>query len=435
MSIRTKYIIFVAVLHLILVILAFELLQDRLFLFLPVEFLIIVSLFFAYKIYQAFIRPLNLIADGVKTLKDKDFSTKFIKVGQRDMDHLIDVYNKMIDTLRQERVKQREQHYFLEKLIQASPTGVILLDYDEKITSMNPSAAKILGTKETDVNNLKIGELEGKISDELARLTANEWNTIKLSGIHTYKCQKSHFMDRGFQRYFILIQEITEEIVKSEREAYEKVIRMMSHEINNSIGAVNSILNSFLSYKEYLPGEHADTYERALRVAIERNTRLNKFMKSLADVVRIPPPQKEKYDVHNILKSVHLLSETELERREIEWGWDLYNGSLIVELDVQQIEQAIFNIVKNSIEAIGSSGKITVVTRNNTCKELIIRDNGCGISSAVQSKIFSPFFSTRPQGKGIGLTLIREILREHGFGFALESTPDGYTEFRITLSE
>ena len=435
MSIRTKYIIFVAVLHLILVILAFELLQDRLFLFLPVEFLIIVSLFFAYKIYQAFIRPLNLIADGVKTLKDKDFSTKFIKVGQRDMDHLIDVYNKMIDTLRQERVKQREQHYFLEKLIQASPTGVILLDYDEKITSMNPSAAKILGTKETDVNNLKIGELEGKISDELARLTANEWNTIKLSGIHTYKCQKSHFMDRGFQRYFILIQEITEEIVKSEREAYEKVIRMMSHEINNSIGAVNSILNSFLSYKEYLPGEHADTYERALRVAIERNTRLNKFMKSLADVVRIPPPQKEKYDVHNILKSVHLLSETELERREIEWGWDLYNGSLIVELDVQQIEQAIFNIVKNSIEAIGSSGKITVVTGNNTCKELIIRDNGCGISSAVQSKIFSPFFSTKPQGKGIGLTLIREILREHGFGFALESTPDGYTEFRITLSE
>lgn len=145
MNLRIKYILFVIIVHTVLVILSLELLKDNLLLFLPVEGLIIVSLWIAFRLYVAFIRPLNLIADGVKTIRDKDFNTKFVKVGNYEMDQLITVFNRMIDTLREERVKQREQHYFLVQLIEASPAGVLLLDFDNRITSINPAAESILG--------------------------------------------------------------------------------------------------------------------------------------------------------------------------------------------------------------------------------------------------------------------------------------------------
>ena len=433
MNLRIKYIVFVALVHIVLVILSLELLKDRLWLFLPVEALIIGSLWIAFRLYVAFIRPLNLIADGVKTIRDKDFNTKFVKAGNYEMDQLISVFNRMIDTLREERVKQREQHYFLVQLIEASPAGVLLLDFDKKITSINPAAEAILGVKSDSVQGKGLLELPGSIGRELEELEAGEFKVVRLDGIRSYKCQKSHFMDRGFRHHFIMIQEITEEILHSEKEAYEKVIRMMSHEINNSIGSVNSILNSCLTYKDYLPEADSGDYATALQAAIDRNVSLNRFMSGLADVVRIPKPMKETCDFHRLLDSVHLLLSAEIEKRGLKWEWRLSDKPFLVNLDVQQFEQVLLNILRNSIEAMGENGKITIFTATEPLKQLVIQDDGCGISPEIQQQLFNPFFSTKKNGKGVGLTLIREILMAHGFRFSLETTGEGKTEFKIVF--
>ncbi len=271
--------------------------------------------------------------------------------------------------------------------------------------------------------------MPGKLPVELNKLQSGNSEIIPISGMKTFKCQKASFVDRGFNHHFILIEELTDELLKTERKAYEKVIRMMSHELNNSLGAVNSILNTCLNFKDQLQKKDKRSYEEALNVAIERNTHLNRFMENFANVVRIPSPKKTETDLHELLKNVGKFIFADIEKRNIKLRWELDSQPLMVKLDKQQMEQVLVNIFKNAVEAIEKNGEITIVTTPN--KQLIIRDNGKGVSEDIQQKLFTPFFSTKKNGQGIGLTVTREILLNHGFKFSLETNEEGETEFVI----
>ena len=434
MRLRSKFIIFIALIHFIIIMLSLNLIDEHKFLFLAVELLILVSLGISFHLYKAFIRPLNLISTGIETIKDRDFNTKFVKVGQMEMDQLIGVYNRMIDQLRDERVKQQEQHYFLDLLIKASPSGIILLNFENKIDSLNQAAINLLDLNDNQVIGKSLDTLEGSLAAELSQLNTDESRVFKISGLRSYKCRKAHFLYQGFKHHFVLIEELTEEILKTEKKAYEKVIRMMSHETNNSTGAINSILDSFLHYKDQIGETDRLDFVNALQVAIERNIRLNRFMSNFTDVVRIPPPVKKSCNLHELLQSTQILMSPECGKRNIEWRWELSNSPLIIQLDIQQMEQVLMNIYKNAIEAIGQNGRITVKTILVPHKKLIIRDNGKSIASSIKSQLFTPFFSTKKDGQGVGLTLIREILINHGCRFSLESTEIGLTEFRIDFA-
>ncbi len=431
MKLRTKFILFIIVLHVILILLSFQLLKDYKIYFVVSEFFILISLGISIKLYQDFISPLNLISSGIESLKGQDFSTKFVKVGQFELDQLIDMYNHMINQLREERITQQEQHYFLDRLIQASPSGIIILDLDENITLINPAAQSLVSCDIKDITGKKLDDIGSTITNELCHLESDESKIININGIQAYKCQKSHFIDRGFSHHFILIEELTEQILQTEKKAYDKVIRMMSHEINNSIGAINSILNSSLNYKNQLKEKDQNDFENALSVSIERNNKLNKFMSNFADVVRTPPPTKEIYDLHKLLKNVYTIMSAECEKYNISLKWELVKEQFWVKIDVQQMEQVLLNIIKNSIEAIKSDGQIIIKTTNKPNPSLSIFDSGNGIPKDIGQKLFTPFFSTKQNGQGIGLTLIKEILINHGFRFSLTSTADNLTEFKI----
>ncbi|MCP4580731.1 MAG: HAMP domain-containing protein [candidate division Zixibacteria bacterium] len=431
MKLSYKFFIFVFLINLIIILLSIKLIEEHKILFLAVELLILIFIGVSIHLYKAFIRPLHLIATGIESIKDKDFNTKFVRVGQVEMDQLIEVYNHMIDQLREERIKQQEQHYFLDLLIKASPSGIIVLDFEDKISSINQAAEKLLNTGGTQIPGKSLADIEGNFAAELNRLEADESKIINLDGLHSFKCQKAHFSDRGFKHHFILIEELTAEILKVEKRAFEKVIRMMSHETNNSIGAINSILNSFLTYKNQLTNEDREDFENALMVAVNRNLRLNSFMSNFTDVVRIPPPNRQSCDLHELLKTVQILMNAECERNNISWRWELAETPFIIQLDIQQMEQVLVNAIKNSIEAIGNDGQISVKTMLAPSHKLIIQDTGKGIADNIQSQIFTPFFSTKKNGQGIGLTIIREILINHSFRFSLESTDKNYTEFTV----
>jgi signal transduction histidine kinase len=190
-------------------------------------------------------------------------------------------------------------------------------------------------------------------------------------------------------------------------------------------------LDSARHYKDQLRSEDTADFDNALRVAIDRNLRLNRFMANFADVVRIPPPVKETCDLHDLLRSTQTLMGPDCARRNIDWCWEPAPGPLMVTIDVQQMEQVLVNIIKNSLEAIGENGRITVQTTSAPSRMLRIIDTGKGIPPEQRGQLFAPFFSTKRDGQGIGLTLIREILINHGFHFNLESTGVGHTEFWI----
>ena len=428
MKLKIKYILFVTFLHTILILLSLRMFKENIYYFLVVEVFIICTIIISIILYRQFIQPVQTLSSGLESLKDKDFTMKLVTTGHYEMDQLIGVYNKMIDQLRVEKLKQEEQHFFLENLVQASPAGIIILDFDGFVTNINPAAESFLGLSSNKIIGKTLEKVNSRLTKILDKFQPGTSEIIPLSGMKTYRCQKASFVDRGFNHHFILIEELTDELIKTERKAYEKVIRMMSHEINNSVGAVNSILSSSLNYKDKLTQKDQDQFENAIKVAMERNVHLNKFMGNFADIVRIPQPTIKKTDLHQLLKKVHILMQNDLEKRKIEWKWLLQEDNFLLEMDEQQMEQVLVNIFKNAVEAIEKNGRITVTT---LAKKLIISDDGRGIPEDIQQKLFTPFFSTKKNGQGIGLTLTREILLNHGFKFSLETNEKGKTEFVI----
>ncbi|GEO02740.1 sensor histidine kinase [Adhaeribacter aerolatus] len=430
MTLRIKFILFAVVVHATLLILTYHFLLTDKLLFLAAEALIVVSLVITFQIYRAFVRPLNLIAAGIESIKEKDFTVKFLKTGQPEVDQLIEVYNLMMEQLRQERVSQNEKQYLLERLIQASPSGIIMLDYDGYIQQVNPAAKAWLQVPMPALLGKKLEDLPGQWRTELSILEEGQSRIFHINGIHTYRGHKAYFIDKGFPRYFIMLEELTEDIIKKEKYAYEKIIRMMSHEVNNSIGAINSILNSVKSYAPQLQEDLRADYEEALEVSIERNKNLAGFMANFATMVRLPSPCRQPCDLHQLLQGVYRLMQPQLEQRNIAWQWQLTPEPLFIEADAQQLEQVLINIAKNAMEAVDADGSINVKTQlNPPC--LLIEDNGEGIPEAVRQQLFTPFFSTKKNGQGIGLTMIRDILLNHNFPFSLETDESGITAFTI----
>ena len=427
MKLRTKYILFVSIIHLVTLVLSFFIFSENKLLFIASEAVILFSGYIAWLLYNELIRPLKTLMRGVDAMRDRDFTTKFIATGAYEMDQLIEVYNKMMDELRNERTQQEQQHFFLEKLIRTSPTGIIIMDFDQKIQQLNPKAEQLLLVTEKDVSGMTVQQLSQPILQEIGKLTSGESKTVSPGGMQTYKLQKSHFIDRGFPRYFVMIEELTAEILAAEKKAYGKVIRMMAHEVNNTVGPVNSIMQSTLQWNK----SHHDI-SNALQVAIERNNNLNNFMRNFAEVVRLPPPNKKLINMQQLMMNVHQLMLYKAVEKQIDFRFEMSDGPLLIPGDVQQMEQALINIVKNAIEAITEKGCIAFII-STPDKTLTIQDSGKGISHELSQQLFTPFFSTKRDGQGIGLMITREILHNHGFQFSLQTVSPGVTEFTISF--
>lgn len=425
MKISTKFISFIVIIHAVAVGLSLYIFREKPLFFIASEVFVLLSLFLAWRLYQDLIQPLKLLMTGVEAIKDRDFNVKFLKTGKYEMDNLIEIYNQMIDQLRTERIQQQEQHYFLEKLVNTSPTGILMLDFDEKITALNPKAQEMLGIEAKKVLQKPISTIAHPVLQALSQLKTGESRTITFNGVETFKCQKAHFMDRGFPRYFVMLEELTAEILAAEKNAYGKVIRLMAHEVNNSIGAVNSILDSTLSYLE-----HSPDLQSAVQIAVQRNEHLNHFMRNFADIVRLPLPHKEQLELNELVRNIAQLMEFNARQREIRFSFELDSQPVWVWADRQQMEQVLVNVVKNALESIGKNGQVTFKTTNLPA-QLEIRDNGPGIAPEIADQLFSPFFSTKRNGQGVGLTLVREIMANHDFGVSLQTEKAGETVFRV----
>ncbi|MBK8313449.1 MAG: hypothetical protein IPL01_05170 [Acidobacteria bacterium] len=278
----------------------------------------------------------------------------------------------------------------------------------------------------------RLSEIDRPITAALEELIIGESRIISTAGSRRLRCFRSSFLDRGFSRDFYLIEELTEELRQAEKNAYEKVIRLMSHEVNNSIGSANSLLHSSLHYSAQLNPEDRKDFEMAMNVVINRTDHLNQFMKNFADVFRLPPPDLQPRNLKDLVQETAWLFKSDFENRRIKIEMEWKQCDPIVRLDRNQFGQALVNIVKNAIEAIGENGTISIrMGELSNRRYLVIEDTGSGIPQKVRENLFTPFFSTREKGQGIGLTLVQEILDQHGFEFSLISLQNEPTRFTI----
>jgi nitrogen fixation/metabolism regulation signal transduction histidine kinase len=376
------------------------------------------------------LKPINSIGRSLNLLKEGDFNITLVKTGNSDIDNIIDVYNSMISRLREERLSVREKNHFLDLLIESSPLGIVMMDLDDRIMEINKAAIRSLAIKGDSYKGKYLKELNSNLSVEIAKIAYEEKQLIVLADGQKYLCRKLFFMDHGFKHPFYLIEEFTEEIKRAEKEAYGKLIRMMAHEVNNTVGSVNSIMTSIHSNPETFAVNEKDDIMRMLGVAIQRNYQMNRFMQNFSNVVKLPAPDKEEMDLNESVSLVIESYNAELKERNISVEANLDRAIPLINADRSQMEQVFLNIVKNSKEAVSVSGHLKITTQKNPAA-VIFEDDGTGLSKEVSEKLFTPFFSTKPGGQGIGLTLVQEILANHGFSFSFRNKETTGTEFKI----
>lgn len=379
--------------------------------------------------YNKIVKPMHTIGNGMELLREQDFSSRLSPVGQHEADRIVNIFNRMMDQLKNERLRLREQNHFLDLLIQASPMGVIITDLDGNISQANPMAIKMLGIHLESLLNKPIEKIDSPLATELAALSKEETRVVRLNDANIYRCTFTFFIDRGFQHPFYLIERMTDEVIRAEKKAYEKVIRMIAHEVNNTTAGITSTLDTV----EQALATEKDMEEicDVMHVCTERCFSMSKFITRFADVVKIPEPLLARNSLNETATTCVRFMEGLCNDHHIQLTLQCAPDVGDVNLDTSLFEQVLVNIIKNAVESIGQDGEIRIITTAPATLE--VADNGPGISKETEEKLFSPFFSTKPHGQGIGLIFIREVLNRHGCTFSLRTYNDGWTRFRISF--
>ena len=384
-------------------------LKERGALFYIGEGVITFSLVFLVYFYRKVVKPLDIIGNGMELLREQDFSSRLTPVGQKEADRIVLVFNRMMEQLKDERLRLHEQNHFLDLL---NAAALRFLDYSSS----------------EEVRGRLLCELASPLAEEIERIPKDTTETIRLSDSMIYRCSRLSFVDRGFSHPFILVESLTSEVVKAEKKAYEKVIRMIAHEVNNTTAGITSTLDTVDGALECM--EDTEDLREVMKVFIERCYSMSRFITNFANVVKIPEPQLQSVDLNDRVAACKTFMETVCRNRKITLHLNLCKENPEVMMDTSLFEQVLVNIIKNAAESIGETGDIFIRTSVSPTM-LEIADTGAGISKEVETKLFSPFFSTKPNGQGIGLIFIREVLIKHGCTFSLRTYPDKLTRFRI----
>lgn len=370
----------------------------------------VVALAAVVLLWRSMVKPLRAVESGVYLLREQDFGSRLRLTGQADADRVVELFNRLMDSMKSERLKLVEQERFLGLLVDVSPMGVAVCDYDGNIVESN-RAWRSMCTPELEL--AVAGTAEG------------ESRTVRIASSQIVKISRLWFMDSGFKRQFILAERLTDEIVDAEKQMFNRIVRTIGHEVNNSLGSVISVLDSVGD----AVGDDRMAVE-AVRGCMSSCDNLVKFVKGYADVVKLPRPEIERIQAGEWLARVEPVLVA-LAPDNVEVSVEVQDDAGMVSVDTMLMERVLANVVKNAVESIGDmpGGRVRVMA----CGGGVIRvvDNGAGIGADVAGRLFTPFFSTKRPDRGLGMMLIADILRAHGAGFSLENREEGGAVFMI----
>ena len=436
MKLRTRLWLYLVALHLAGVAALVYLRKPLGWWFFAGELVLILSFLLGARLIARALEPLDFVRAFSDVVESAEYSSRYSRVGQLDMDELIRAFNLMLARLQAERLRLGEQRGFLERFLRVTPIGLLILDFDGRIRVANPAGERFLAAAgETEaLAGATLDQLKGPLARRLTALALDQSILVTDARGRRLRCSRAQFFDRGFPRSYYTIEELTEELQRSERAAYEKLIRMVSHEVNNTVAGTNSLLQSFAGYADRLEASEREEFREALEAVVTRNTHLNQFTGSLAGLVRLPEPERRPEDLAELVQAVRILFQAELERRRIRLEVESPKDLPAIRLDRNQMEQVLINVIKNAVEAIGEDGTIGIrLGRERGAVVLTIADDGVGLTQDSRDNLFSPFYTSKEKGQGLGLTLVKEILSQHGFDYSLRSQ-EGRTEFRIRMT-
>jgi len=382
-------------------------------------------------------RSLN---DFLLTIKQSGFNTRFPEQGPE----IFRTFNEIIDEFGKLGSKNESQYQFLHTLTENIKVGLICFREDGSVAWMNPAANEYIGSPILD-------HLEGlrKINPELysfiEKIPPGKNQVVKMNVGPRESEVSIHHRAVIIQKKrldIFLFQDIQQEMDAKEVEAWQKLTRVMRHEIMNAMTpivglteAVHHVLKTNRQWDSENTEEYNDVLE-SLEAVESQSKRLLKFVNAYKDFAQTPEVTTEAVSVKDLIGSVRSLMDQELAVKGITLEVDIKPGDLEAQLDRKLMEGVLINLVKNSIEAItGGKGTIEIVARSRPGAQfhLSVRDNGVGIAKDQLDKIFVPFYTTKEEGSGIGLSLSRQLIHLHGGNITIDSQPGHGTTFHIFL--
>lgn len=387
---------------------------------------VIISVITLAVFYKRIVKPIRTLAQGMDMLKMQDFTQRLKTIGQKETDTIAETFNAIISRLREEQIHTREQEHFLNLIINNTSTAIILLDGNNKISFLNSAATTLFGK---DVVSKGLSETNTPVAKILSSVAPHSTITLPTNSGDLFRCTHETFMDSGYAHHFFIIENVTTEINNAQRTAYEKIIRMISHEVNNSM---TGILSTMQMLEEICHENNKLSYfEEPIDACINRSTQLGQFLSRIAQVVKIPDPKLRSCNINDCITQAVTFVKSEADNRNIDISIHYSAESIIKGIDIDLFQQALINILRNAMESIDKSGKISIDISEN---HIFITDNGKGLDAKIAENIFRPFFSTKKGGQGIGLMMIADILTKHGFKYSLATNPQtNLTTFAIYI--
>lgn len=362
------------------------------------------------------VRPLGTLANMLAALREGDFSIR-ARVDDAD-DPLSLAYlevNNLEEILREQRLGAVEATETLRKVLEEIDVAVLAFDPDGTLRLVNRAGERLLGHPADRLIGRSATEL--RMDDALNGIAPR---TVEMSfpgGTGRWELRRSVVRQEGYPLQLLAFSDLSRALREEERQAWKRIIRVLSHEINNSLAPIKSITGSLQSIlgRHPLPPELGDDVERGLQVISSRAESLGRFMSSYAKLARLPKPELGPVRVDALVRRVADL-ETRL-------PVDVVDGpDLTIQADADQLEQALINLVRNAVDA-------TLETRPDGRVHLrwlvragrvhvLVEDEGPGLADT--GNLFVPFYTTKPGGSGIGLVLSRQIAEGHGGSLELE---------------
>jgi two-component system, NtrC family, nitrogen regulation sensor histidine kinase NtrY len=377
---------------------------------------------FAFALRERVVLPLQTLSNLLAALGEGDFSIR--ARGARGGDPLGEVMievNALVETLRHQRLDALEATTLLRKVMAEIDVAVFTFDGEHELKFVNRAGARLLSQPAERLLGRRAGELD--LADCLTGEVPRVINTAFPGGVGRWEIRRSQFRQGGRPHELLVLSDLSQPLREEERQAWQRLIRVIGHEMNNSLAPIKSIAGSLATIieRDPPPADWRDDVQRGLAVIGSRSEALSRFMSAYARLAKLPPPKLAPLDIGTLVDRVVTLEKAH--HISVSPG-----PRLTVQGDVDQLEQLLINLIRNAIDAVRETGGGVTAGWQRLAgsvpptMELWVQDEGPGLSNT--GNLFVPFFTTKPGGSGIGLVLSRQIAEAHGGSLVLENRDD-----------
>lgn len=408
----------------------------------PGLFAVIIFVFQVIELISFLNRTNTKIAFFFDAIRNDDSTLNFPETtGNKSLNELNASLNKVNELIKNIKFELQEQEQYFKTILEHVSIGIISFNENGNIYLSNTAASNLLGHEHlTHIN--QISQFDKKLYSVIKELQPGDRKLVSFNsktGIVQLSLKSTLFKTTQDSFQLVAIQDIKNELETKELESWIKLIRVLTHEIMNTVAPITSLSQTILEYFKNLDGQMPSekiigNTIKGLEVINERGTGLIGFVETYRKLTRIPQPDKKQVSVARLFENTITLIKYELDNEHVQINWNINPLDLEIFADKKQIAQVLINLLKNSMEALKNreDGKIMLKGEiySNGRVLISVTDNGPGITEELMDKIFIPFFTTKESGSGIGLSLSRQIMQMHGGMLKVDSNPQK-TSFTI----